>query len=88
MCNVQCALPLGKPGSFAHHLHRCNQLLRLHLNFWELSDVVAHTAVVAKVDLANHDDDAGGEGDGFLAKYLVMTDIIPCKPSRCRVVGW
>ena len=70
---VQCALPLGKPGGFVHHLHRCDQLLRLYLNFWELSEVVAHTGVVAKVDL--HDDDAGGEG-GFLAKYLVMMDII------------
>ena len=86
MCNVHChwaSLPA------AHHLHRCDQLLRLYLNFWELSEVVAHTGVVAKVDLANHNDDAGGEvDDDFLAKYLVMMDIIPCKPSRCRVVGW
>ena len=33
---------------------------------------------MAKVDLANHDDDAGD--DGFLAKYLVM--IIPSYHTR------
>ena len=65
--NIQDNSIFGQREDF-DHLHRCYQLLRLNLNFWELADVVAHTAIVTKVHLVNHCDDYAGaeEDDDFL----------------------
>ena len=35
-----------------------DQLLRLNLRFWELSDVVTHRRVVPQVDLGDKEDEA------------------------------
>ena len=42
---------------FSTYLDSRDQLLRLNLSFWELSEVVAHSGVVAKVDLVRNEDD-------------------------------
>ena len=44
---------------FSTYLDSRDQLLRLNLSFWELSEVVAHSGVVAKVDLVGNEDDGG-----------------------------